>query len=36
VRALVEAGGALESVTPESAPLEEVYMRLLGRDERAS
>jgi ABC-2 type transport system ATP-binding protein len=36
VRALVDAGGAIESVTPESAPLEEVYMRLLERDERAS
>src|SRR5688572_6074933 len=36
VRALVDAGAAIESVTPESAPLEEVYMRLLGRDERAS
>jgi ABC-2 type transport system ATP-binding protein len=29
VRALVEAGGDIESVVPESPPLEDVYLRLL-------
>jgi ABC-2 type transport system ATP-binding protein len=29
VRALVEAGAEIESVTPEEQPLEEVYLRLL-------
>ena len=29
VRALVEAGAAIEAVTPEQAPLEDVYLRLV-------
>jgi len=29
VRTLVNAGAAIQSVTPEQPPLEEVYLRLL-------
>jgi ABC-2 type transport system ATP-binding protein len=32
VRALVQAGAGVRSVTPEEAPLEEVYLRLLSED----
>ena len=35
VRRLVEAGAAIESVVPESPPLEEVYLRLLEQEPRA-
>jgi ABC-2 type transport system ATP-binding protein len=36
VRQLVEAGADIEAVTPESPPLEEVYLRLLEEEERRS
>jgi hypothetical protein len=32
VRALVEAGAAIESVTPEERPLEDVYLKLLNSE----
>ena len=35
VRRVVEAGGAIESVVPESAPLEQIYLRLLEEAERS-
>ena len=34
VRALVEAGAAIRVVTPEQAPLEEVYLRLLSEHDQ--
>jgi ABC-2 type transport system ATP-binding protein len=36
VRRLVEAGAGVESVTPEEAPLEDVYLRLVQPDGEAS
>jgi ABC-2 type transport system ATP-binding protein len=35
VRRLVEAGAEIESVVPETRPLEHVYLKLLGQDEDA-
>jgi ABC-2 type transport system ATP-binding protein len=32
VRALVQAGAAIQAVSPDEAPLEEVYLRLLSED----
>ena len=34
VRALVDAGARIESVTPEQPPLEDVYLRLVSEDAR--
>jgi hypothetical protein len=36
VRRLVEAGAGVESVMPEEPPLEDVYLKLLHAEGRAS
>jgi hypothetical protein len=32
VRLLVDAGARIEAVVPDTAPLEQVYLRLLGAE----